>query len=282
MNGKAIRHEAREQVRGRRGVLLLAVVLSNLPSFFCSQILPRVGFEVPRPLNWIVSLFCALLGLGVIKIALEQMAGKEKTLLSLFFSFQRGVLLNALLITVLLNLFSILINTVTVLFGTTGMVISLNAAVVLGLVLFPVRYYFVLNPNRPLYGCLKKGLSLGFHWCGDVFVFHFWLYGPILLGYILFVVLTVLSRGSLAIIFILFIVAVIGITVLFRYLPYVTLAQAMFAMELIQDEERIEPPTPLKRHMSLVKKGGWCRVNTVTGKGAKNLALKKDGEAIER
>lgn len=34
--------------------------------------------------------------------------------------------------------------------------------------------------------------------------------------------------------------------------------------------------------MKLVKKEGWCRVDTKTGRGGKNLIVKKDGEAIER
>lgn len=282
MDGKGVRQAAREQIKGRRGFLLLAVVLSNLLTVFTAVILPRMRFVVPQAVSWPVSLLCGLLGLGVIKIALEQAESAPKSLQSLFFCFNKGIFLNALILLLILGLFNLLVSTATTGLGLVGTLLFSLAAMFLELLFFPIRYRFVLCPGRPLPEHLKKGIKLGTRWCGDVFVFHFWLYGPVMLAYVLFLMLTVFSRGVLMAIFVLFLLLIVGIIAFFWYLPYATLAQAMFARELILDEEWVAPPPPSKKRMKLVKKDGWCRVDTKTGRGGKNLIVKKDGEAIER
>lgn len=282
MDGKGIRQAARKQIEGRRGFLLLAVVLSNILTVLSMQLLPRMSIAVPQAVSWPISLFCGLLGLGVIKIAMEQAESAQKSLKSLFFCFSRGVFLNALILLLILGIFSLLISTATTGLGVVGTLLFSLAAILLDLLFFPIRYRFVLYPGRPLPEHLKEGIKLGVRWCGDVFIFHFWLYGPVILGFIIFLMLTVFSRGALIAIFVLFLLLLVGIIALFWYLPYVTLAQAMFARELILDEDRAAPPPPPQKHMKLVKKDGWCRVDTKTGRGGKNLNVKKDGEAIER
>lgn len=109
----------------------MAVVLSNLPSVLCTQLLPRAGFEVPQVLSWLISLFCALLGLGVIKIALEQAVSAPKSFTSLFFPFSSGVFLNALILTLILGLFNLIVSATTTGMGVAGVHIFAIAAMLL-------------------------------------------------------------------------------------------------------------------------------------------------------
>lgn len=279
MNGRAIRQAAREQIKGRRGFLLVAVLLSNLPTVLCVQLLPRLGYVVPQALEWLVSLFCALLSLGVIKIALEQTESGPKTFGSLFFSFQKGIFLNGLILTLVLGLFIRITEVAAVALGEAGVWISLLISFTLELFFFPIRYYFVLYHDLPLTVCLRDGLRLGRQWCGDIFLYQLFLFLPVIVFFIIAFMLVFLSY-LLSIVVVIIMLA--GTTALIWYLPYVTLAQAMFAKEMILDEARELPPPPSKKCMKLARGDGWCRVNTATGKGAKNLTVKKDGEAIER
>lgn len=272
MTGREIRTWARERVRGRRGILLLAGFLMSIPSLLV--ILAKKVFLVVVPLWGMIpiSFLSMLLFFGYMKLALDLAADRPGRLSSLGFSFSDGMFGKAALLALFLSLINFLVNFVPNLLLHTSKLALLFLAFGINLILlifyntitFPIGYRLVLFPQDGAAKQLKEGAALGFHQFWEIFVFQFCLAIP-LFGLLLcmYLIMLLLSFSLWAALVGMTIVLIAFIGFACWYVPYMVFANAAFAQGMLLSE-RAEPPKTVVRHMRLYAGGGgwyWCPMN---------------------
>lgn len=266
MTGREIRAWAREWVRGRRGILILAGVLVGIPSLLVA--VAQNTFHVTAPF-WVtipVSFLSTLLSFGCMKLALDLVEGRPGRISCLGFSFSGGMFGKAALVALCLSLASFLVNLgPNLLFRSEqlgvlllGLSIDLVLLVVYNTLTFLVGYRLVLSSGDGALTQLKEGIALGVHQFWDILVFGFWLELPlagVTVGLILLTFPLAFSLWATMIGIPLILIAFIAFAC--WYSPYMVLATAAFAEELLQPEQSAAQNTVIRLMRLRAGGGGW-------------------------
>lgn len=261
MNGKEIRSAMWKQVKGRRGFLLLGLLITMAPSLVQSMITTGASITIPPYFGNPAGIFSGLLTIGLCKVAMDQVGGGEKQLKDLFFFLKDGLLGKALALSVILwvvnTAFTVLPGLLEQyggalmaasmanelisdqaafvqgeLFYGLGGLLNLACGFISMVLLFPIQYRFALHPEQPLMDQLAEGVALGWKNFWGVFGYRFVVGLPIGLLMMAYLGCTMFLPQ-----YALLVIAVFIFVVCF-YLPYVVLAEAALAKRLFALEEK--------------------------------------------
>lgn len=156
--------------------------------------------------------------------------------------------------------------------GNCGMILLLAETIVEGILLFPVKYRFLVHPERPVWEQLLAGVKLGAQCAGEILAFQFRLWLPVCAG---FGLLALFSRTA---VWARLVLPAAGAAAAAWYVPYMILAQVLFGKNLIEKQGRKLPPPPPKKRMKLIQKDGWCRCDMKSGAVKKGMAPSMEKE----
>lgn len=261
MNGKELRSAMWQQVKDRRGYLLLGLIITLLPIMVQNMLVNLSGITIPVFLGSPFGIFSNLLTIGLCKIAMDQVAGSKKTLRDMFFFLKKGLLGKALMLSVVLwvvnTAFTVLpsllqqngnslmaaslANAMVTdqgtfvqgeLFYGLGGLLNLACGFISMVILFPIQYRFVLHPEEPLMDQLAEGVALGWKNFRGVFGYRFMLSLPMGVLFMAYYGCTIfLTQYALF-------VVVAFVAAFCFYQPFVILAEAALAKRLFVMEEK--------------------------------------------
>lgn len=270
MNGRELRGAMWKQVKGRRGYLLLALLITMVPMILQSLLTAALNISLPLYVGNPFLVFTNLLTIGLCKIAMAQVGDGKKSLKDMFFFLKDGVFGKALILSVLLwivnTAFSVLpglleqygigmmaqgaivktgadgLQKLMVsdqglyaqgeIFKGLGMLFSLASSFISTVIFFPIQYRFALRPEEPLMDQLAEGVAIGWKNLWGVFGFLFIVSIPYGFAQAVF--------GVCPIFFPEYALFVVTAYVIFLciYLPYKILAEAALAKRLFVMEEK--------------------------------------------
>lgn len=275
MTGKEIRRWAVNQANGNRVYLVAAFLLCTAPSLALLLAGLLTPWTPPDYLAWLVRLLSEMLSFGLVFMALEQAAGKKHRFRLVFTGFQRKWLGKTLLMAVFFCLISFLLSispdrmvlqgnelitgaTVMengLIVGITdktayleglrllqgGNILSLLFSLLTGLLFFPLPYLLFLRPDHGNAALFRQGLPIGFRSAASVFVFRFWLMLPIIGAFFGCMVLAGVFMAMNSSFLPLFSVVLMAVTGAW-YLPCILLAEARYAVALLEENGAVLPP----------------------------------------
>ncbi len=254
MSGKELRREAWRLCGGRKGFLIGASLLAFLPVFAVGELDAICQAATGRTLSdwWYAPFQIAglILSLGLARLVLGQADGGEKRMGELVCFFRGGRLGQALLVSLFLYAVSYAPVNLLNLIPTAGSILGSLFSFLVGGLIFPVRYCAALFPKSGAKGQILQGVGIGREAYLDILGYQIMVSIPLLGATLLFVIAVLLCP-----IVLLPVCAYVAAAVFL--IPYMNLAQALYARELIQPP----PPKPRvparRRAMRLWKKDGW-------------------------
>ena len=254
MKGTQIRSWAWNRAKEGRGLLVtvaLTGLAAGLPGTIAGRLLREAAWPLREGVHLPLQLIGALFQLGVLYVMLRAAQGQEVEFKQITTPFHREWLKKAVLFTLIYTLAATLLQLGPNLLALKGRELMAAAQeaealkqgqwiqglgygldVLLVLLLagiwFPVEYLLFLAPEKTAGQVLKEGLALGLRSLGRIIVFHFWLALPLLLP--LFLVLLAGETGGVRIMVLL---SLLWLGLLVWVTPYVYLAQAGLALNLL-------------------------------------------------
>lgn len=260
---------------------MLGLLVTLLPTLFQTVFTTGVNLTLPNFPSNPVGILTNLFTFGLYKLAIDQVDGKEKQIRTMFFSFQKAFIRNALILSLLFWLISELfavfptliqqygkeligqsatmstsetgIRTLLItneegymqgelLFGG-GALLSLAFTFLNMVLFFPIQYRFVLHPEESVLKQLINGIALGKkNWAGILF-YRFTVGLPLGLLFLVYYSCTLFLVQLAVFVIVAFLAA------LYVYAPYMILADAALAKHLFELESKGErmPFTRAKR-----------------------------------
>lgn len=271
MNGKQLRHWARNRAGEQWKTLLpawLITLLAALPVMLANRLLRTTSWPLRELISFPLQFFNTFVQLGWIFVVLKAAQGEQVGYREVVTPFHREWRRKALVVTLTYLLLTGLVQLVPNLLiwrGQVGMTASgyqeyrlaeglvrseeglaayqlyrrgralmslgTGLGTVLGLLLggvwFPVRYLLFLPPEKGADQVLREGLALGLRSLWQILIFQFWLLLPLVLP--VFLVLLAAAAGWAVALLVL----LLWMALLVRVTPYVGLAQAGLALDLL-------------------------------------------------
>lgn len=238
MSGKELRREAWSLCREKRGFLIGASLLGFLPAFAVGMILEICQAATGRTLSgwWYApgQIVFLMFSLGLARLVLRLADGGEKRLGELIFFFQGEYLGQALLVSLFLYVATYVPVNLLDLVPTPGNLLGSLISFLIGGLVFPVQYYVALFPRDGAKRQILQGVGAGREAYFEI------------LGYVILTSLPMIGVTVVFMVIILlwpltvFLLLPAYIAALIFLLPYMYLAYARYAKELI----RPEPPPP--------------------------------------
>lgn len=305
MRGPELRAWAWTAVKGQRGAILLALLLSGFPTIVAG-FLRRAGLA--GPLLFPFTLAGGMLQMGLYRCVLTRVDTHDGRLSELVFNWQRDLFPAALLAALIPALAAVLLGILPgwlydqgyalsrqameevpefsaaigrtylrvadralydrgMALSTAGTLSQLAVAMAADVLFLPLSISVAVGKTGPAGTVVRDSLVLGLRRFGRSFVYLFWVELPLYGGLAAVLALGLLSPLSSS----LFALVFLGFSV--WYLPYLTAARVLYARELFfpgkcgEDEQ---PPPPPPRPMRLRSGGGgwyWCPLKSGPRRG---------------
>ena len=248
MSGKELRREAWSLCRGRRGFLIGASLLGILPAVAFETILEICQAATGRTLSgwWNApgQILFLMFSLGLARLVLRLADGGEKRLGDLAFFFRGGYLGQALLVSLFLYAATYVPVNLLDLVPKPGNLLGSLLSFLIGGLVFPVQYYAALFPQDGAKRQIVQGVGTGREAYFEILGYQILTSLPMLGVTVVLMVMILLWP------FTVFLLLPAYIAALIFLLPYMYLACARYAKELI----RPAPPPPGEGPLNEIEK----------------------------